>query len=294
MVVAYRGFPVILLPILAVLGCGKAQPAAPVPPAKVRVVATAYPLASIASQVGAAAVQCDWIAEQGQSLDAVDPTPEVHAKIRQGEMILTSGFGEEWAVEGFDDPMRARSIVRLDVLPAAKSDAGCRQLWLDPAVAKELASAIAERLVIRQPEPTAQFRENARKFVTDVDAITSEFFPKLQSLKDQNVLVLSSDYSALLRRLGLHEIRPVTAAPLRLSDEDMPALRKAIRDNAPIALLVEVGIPPAVQQDLSTRLAVPVVTLDSLGTSAGVGRNSYQAILRYDLEQLSTLQSAQK
>jgi ABC-type Zn2+ transport system substrate-binding protein/surface adhesin len=94
-----------------------------------------------------------------------------------------------------------------------------------------------------------------------------------------------------LHRQGFHEIRPVNAAPLRLSDDDMLALRKAVRDNAPIALLIEVGIPPAVQQDLSIRLGLPVVTLDSLGTSAGVGRNSYQAILRYDLQQLSTLAS---
>jgi zinc transport system substrate-binding protein len=289
--VAYRGFPLIFLPIFAVLGCDKAQPAATVPPAKIHVVATAYPLANIASQVGGDAVQCDWVVEQGQSLDAVDPTPEVRAKIRQGEMILTSGSGEEWAVEGFDDPMRARSIVRLDVLNAAKDDPGCRQLWLDPAVAKELAGALAERLVIRQPKRAAEFRENARRFNTEVDAITAEFIPKLQPLKDRNVLVLSTDYSALLHRQGFHEIRPVNAAPLRLSDDDMLALRKAVRDNAPIALLIEVGIPPAVQQDLSIRLGLPVVTLDSLGTSAGVGRNSYQAILRYDLQQLSTLAS---
>src|SRR5690349_16523737 len=131
MVVFYRGFPLILLPVLAVLGCGKAPPAPTATPAKIRVVATAYPLANIASQVGGDALQCDWIIEQGQSLDAADPTPEVRAKIRQGEMILTSGFGEEWAVQGFDDPMRARSILRLDILAAAKNDAGCRQLWLD-------------------------------------------------------------------------------------------------------------------------------------------------------------------
>jgi ABC-type Zn2+ transport system substrate-binding protein/surface adhesin len=101
--------------------------------------------------------------------------------------------------------------------------------------------------------------------------------------------VLSSDYSALLRRLGIHEVSPVNASPLRLSDDDMLVLRKAVREGAPAALLVEVGLPPAVQQDLSSQLGVPVVTLDSLGTSAGVGRNSYQAILRYNLQQLATL-----
>src|ERR1051326_3868075 len=90
MFAAYRGFPLILFPLLAMLGCGKAQPPAKITPAKVHVVATAYPLANIASQVGGDFVKCDWIVEQGQSLDAVDPTPDVRDKIRQGEMILTS------------------------------------------------------------------------------------------------------------------------------------------------------------------------------------------------------------
>src|SRR5438270_13489164 len=142
------------------IGCKK--PAAKsVTRQKVHVVATAYPLADIARQVAGAAVQCDWIAEQGQSLDAIDPTSEIRAQIRQAEMVLTSGTGEEWAVEGFDDPMRAKSVIRLDLLQAAKQDSECRQLWLDPAVSQEAAGVIAERLALKQPEQAATFRQNA-------------------------------------------------------------------------------------------------------------------------------------
>jgi len=44
-----------------------------------------------------------------------------------------------------------------------------------------------------------------------------------------------------------------------------------------------------VQQDLSQRLRLPVIAIDSLGSSSADGRNTYQAILRFDLEQLSQL-----
>jgi ABC-type Zn uptake system ZnuABC Zn-binding protein ZnuA len=293
--VAYRGFPLILLLMLgATAGCDKSPAAKVATRDKVHVVATAYPLADIAKQVGGDAVECDWISEQGQSLDAADPTPEARAKIRRGEMILTSGFGEEWAVEGFDDPVRARAIVRLDVLDSAKADAGSRQLWLDPLVAKELARVIAERLVAHEPDQAARFRESARRFGAEIDTIINASATKLTPLKGRKVLVLSTDYSALVRRFGLQEIRPVTTSPLRLSDDDFMKLRDAVRSDAPLAMLVEAGLPPAVQQDLSQRLGLPVIALDSLGTSAGVGRNTYQAILRYDLEQLSTLASSRE
>src|SRR4051812_13247490 len=72
---------VVLLIQLVVLGCDKPAAQAPRPPEKIKIMATAYPLADIARQVGGDAVQCDWVAEQGQAMDAIDPTPEVIAKL---------------------------------------------------------------------------------------------------------------------------------------------------------------------------------------------------------------------
>ena len=77
---------------------------------------------------------------------------------------------------------------------------------------------------------------------------------------------------------------------MRLSDDDLMALRDAVKTEGIAAMLVEGTTPAPVQQDLARRLGVPVIPLDSLGTSAGVGRNSYRAILRYDLEQLSRIE----
>jgi ABC-type Zn uptake system ZnuABC Zn-binding protein ZnuA len=273
-------------------GCSK--PATPIPsgPPKISIVATAYPLADIARQVAGPVARYDWIVEEGQNLDAVDPTPEILDKIRRADMVLTSGFGEEWAVSGFDDPMRGASIVRLDVLSSARADTGSRQLWLDPAVAKEFASVLAERLISKRPEQAQKLRENAAKFAAEIDQIWTKFAPKIAAVRGTKVLVLSTDYSAMSRSLGLVEIRPVTRSPLRLTDDDIRALREAVRTESPAALLVEVGLPPALQQDLGQRLGIPVMPIDSLGTSAGVGRNTYQAILRYNLQQIASLGAA--
>src|SRR4051794_13759863 len=61
---------VILSVALLAWGCDKPASTAPRPPDKIKMVATAYPLADLARQVGGSLVQCDWVAEQGQSLDA--------------------------------------------------------------------------------------------------------------------------------------------------------------------------------------------------------------------------------
>src|SRR4051794_18579736 len=78
--------PILLVILALIVGCQKPAAQAPRPPEKVKVMATAYPLADIARQVGGDAVQCDWVAEQGQAMDAIDPTPEVIAKLRNAEL----------------------------------------------------------------------------------------------------------------------------------------------------------------------------------------------------------------
>jgi zinc transport system substrate-binding protein len=271
------------------VGCDKGPPPAPVY-GKIRVVATAYPLADIARQVGGDAVQCDWIAEQGQAMDMSDPTDEDRQRVRQAEMVLTNGTGEDWAGAGSEDPMRGRMILRLDVLPKAKVDSGSRALWLDPEVAKSVARDFAQRLSNQRAEQTSVFQANADRFAGSVDQLINEFGPRIAAIKGHKVLVLSHNYFALTKALGLVEVRAVDdASPMQLSDEDIRALRDAATSQGAEALLLPVSTPAAVQQDLSHRLGVPVILLDSLGTSAGVGRNTYQAIFRYDLEQLTGL-----
>lgn len=196
---AYRGLPQIALLLLFLSGCGKgAVPQAKVP-TPINVVATVYPLADIARQVGGPNVACDWIAEQTQRLDLTDPTDQTLAKIRGAELILTGGAGEDWAVDGFDDPNRARLIVRLDLLDSGKSDVGCRQLWLDPAVAKEFANVVADRLAIQRPQQAQVLHASAARFGGDVDHLMGGFAIGLNVIRGQKVLVLSTDFSALSR-----------------------------------------------------------------------------------------------
>ena len=270
------------------MGCDR-TPKPVAAPAKIHLVATAYPLADIARQVGGGALQCDWIAEDGQSLDTSDPTPDARALVRGAEMVVTNGVGEEWAADGFDDPMRRNGIVRLDLLPSAQADAGTRQFWLDPTVAKEAAKEIADRLALKRPQQAADFRQRADHFAAEVDAITHEFAPQLAAIKGRNVLVLSGNYLALTHWAGLNEIKPVTGVALQLSDDDLAALRDAAHSSHAAALLLDITTPAAVRANLEQKLGVPVLAIESLGTSAGVGCNSYQKILRYNLEQLATI-----
>jgi len=163
---------------------------------KVRVLGTVYPLAQVAGEVGAGQVQTEWLIEQGQSLEELNPTPELRSRIARADLVITNGSGEEWAAAGFDDAMRANSIVRLDVLDAARTNPGARQLWLDPVVIREAASLIAQRLAAKRPERGAFFRENSARFAADVDALMSEFDARIAGIKGKAARAFRSIFAS--------------------------------------------------------------------------------------------------
>src|SRR3954454_18742683 len=106
---------------------------------KLSVLATAYPMADVAREVGGASISAQWLAESGQPIASLDPNAELRNRLRLADLVITGGASEPWAVEGFDDAYRARRIIRLDALPAARDLATTDQLWLDPKVMSQLA-----------------------------------------------------------------------------------------------------------------------------------------------------------
>jgi zinc transport system substrate-binding protein len=275
-------------------GCdGEKSPQARVKP-KLLVMASDYALADLARQVGGDSVNVDWALEGGQSLDGYDASADTRLRFRRAQIVVSGGIGEEWSTEGSDDPIRAKQIVRMDFLPKGRELAvqeGIRQLWVDPDLACEALGAIADAYALQRPEKSYDFHERARQLSEHIQNVVHEFAPKLESIQGRKVLVFSKDFSALSKRFGLKEIDVPGDSPLKVDDEAIRAIRKIIREQSPVAMLIDVNTPLPVQQSLAKRIDLPLVGLEAQGTSAGVGRNSYLAILRYNLEQLAGLPS---
>lgn len=274
---------------LSINGCKPPVPAANVPTEKASVVATAYPLADVAREIGGDFVQASWILEDGQSPDALQITPKLEERLTRADLLITCGASEPWAVEGYDDPGRAQHIVRLDLTSEAQFIPNARQLWLDPVIVRQSCDQIAQKLTVQIPSQVNLFKRNAEKYSGRIDDLMREFASGIQAITGMKVLVLSHDFSALNFRLKLVEVMPVNASPLRLTDSDMAALHRAVEAQRPSALLLDINTPLPVQRDLASRLGVPVILIDALGSSAANGHNMYLSLIKYDFEQLTSL-----
>jgi zinc transport system substrate-binding protein len=276
------------LAFVAGIGCDRSAPKAAVPTEKVNVGATVYPLADVARVVGGPYVTASWIVETGQSLQGVQGDSEARNRLRSSDLIVTGGASEPWASEGYSDPIKAQRIIRLDTLPCNHDKAQVGLLWLDPVVMQDFSRELSARLTVLRPKHAAILRDRAADYVAQLQAVIDEYEAKLSGARTKKVLVLSNDFNPLLQRFGLSPVLVVEASPTQMRESDWGLLKAAVREQKTRLLLVPTETPAGVKRDLEQRAGVQVVPIDTLGTSAAAGRNTYLEILRYDLEQLLT------
>ncbi len=202
-------------------------------------------------------------------------------------MVVSSG--ELWATEGYDDPMRVGRVVRLDTLPSAVAAPSPRGLtWLDPAVAREAVEELYKSFALKRPRLEPYFRKRRDDFLERLDRVIKPYEPVLKVQPPRVALVLTPDFARLLHRFNVAEVglkEDVTSS--NLTAAHVRELRDLARQYRLTDVLVSTETPPAVINDLQTRTDLTARTLERLGTSAGVGRNSYLDILKYNLDQLN-------
>jgi len=293
--VSFRGIALLSLwavASIATAGCdrgpGTSQTSTPREP--VNVIAVAYPMADVVRQIGGDRVHVEWLLESGQPIDSFEPDESQKNRLGTADLVVSGGFDEPWAIEGFDDPTHGARVIRLDLLQTARTSPNAvAQLWLDPLIVRESAQTMADRLRALRPGGDAVFQRNANTFTTQIDSMLMDYRPKLDALAGQKVITLSPAFSALTSRFGIVELRPVSASPLKLSDLEVARIRRTARaQNIGVMLVDDDDVSPQVAQDLADRTGLRVITLDSLGTSAkaGNGNSDYFKLLRYNLEQL--------
>lgn len=281
----------ILLATVVLTGCNGAESSeSPGPGNRLSVVATAYPLASIARQVGGERVDVTWWVESGQSLADYQPTPEQVERMRRAVVILTNGRTEAVHTDQFSGTFGDQRVIRLDRY--TEYDASDAQLWLNTNLVKKAASELAERLAALDPAHAPGYRDRCEALRAQLDALAEEGRTQLAPLAGRVVASVGKDYSALGKQMGF-AIEPLSRRPaVALEEAELSRLPEHFRSAGARFVLIEADTPPGVVQQLNQRFAAPMVTIDSLGTSAATGRDDYHKIMRFNYEQLATGASA--
>jgi ABC-type Zn uptake system ZnuABC Zn-binding protein ZnuA len=267
-------------------GCRRSAPstAAPEP---LTVFTSVYAIGDIVRQVGGQRVNLQWTVESGQPLENIEITPERRNQFRNADLVVTRGAAEPWMLEGTGDAYRDRRIIRIDGLPSAQKEDPGLYLWLDPQIAMELIDVAAVRLSVLEPRSESYFKANAEKLRQQIQSATDNATAALAAHTAAPFLSLDRGFLALARRFNLKEVKPPEGLSLREpSAYSVKMLRQTADANGAGAIFANAETPPALLRDWQSRLDMPVLALDALGSSAGSGHSGYLELLRYNLDQL--------
>jgi zinc transport system substrate-binding protein len=276
-------------------GCGRDTASAPREIDTVHVLTTVYALADLVRQVGGDQVDVEWYVESGQSLDELSETPERRNQFRSADLVVTRGVVDKWTLEGIGNAFQDRKILRIDALPSTREMDPTHYTWLDPRTAIEIANEVAIRLANLKPKKETMFKANAAKFNRTIAEMMEQTSAAINRSGGGPFLTLDRGFTPLGRRFGMSDVNvPSETTASQASEYAARQLRKLADQVGAGAVFMNAEMPSPLLRDWQSRLQMPVLPLDALGTSAPTGRCTYVAVLRYNLEQLSTASARSK
>jgi zinc/manganese transport system substrate-binding protein len=201
---------------------------------KIRVVATTPDLASIAREIGGAAVDVVALAKPTEDPHFVDAKPSHIVTLNRADVLIEGGAELElgWLPPLLESSRNAKiaagasgrvvashGIQMMDIpttFDRAKGDVhalGNPHFVIDPLNAKVVAAEITEHLSLVAPPSAAVFQANLAKFNATVDAKLAGWQKQLAPFKGAKIVTYHKDFVYLAARFGLEVVETLEPKP---------------------------------------------------------------------------------
>jgi zinc transport system substrate-binding protein len=268
---------------------------------KLRVVATIYPLADMAANVGGARVLVQTLLPPGANPHTFEPRPSQVAEISRSRVFIKVGAGLDFwaskfaaAASGKDlkvvDASRDQSLISSDG-ERQKAPRGNRagkqgnpHFWLDPISAMVIVDNIAKAMGEADPERAGIYLENAQKYKEKLRALDAEIRKTVAGFKVKEFVAFHSAWVYFARRYGLRLAAVIEPFPGKEPSPRYLADVVAITRNLGAkAIFAEPQLNPKAARIIAREAGTKILYLDPIGGPELPGRKSYLELMRYNL-----------
>lgn len=153
-------------------------------------------------------------------------------------------------------------------------------LWLSPEIAQASAVAIHEKLVELMPQSRAKLDANLQAFETQLAATDKQVGTELAPLKGKGYFVFHDAYGYYEKHYGLTPLGHFTVNPeIQPGAQRLHEIRTQLVEQKATCVFAEPQFRPAVVEAVARGTSVRMGTLDPLGTSIKLGKESYSQFL---------------
>lgn len=250
-----------LVAALALAGCAGAPLAPSGPPTAaggspppLRVVTTVLPVELFTRAVAGSCARVEPLLSAGADLHQLPVSPQLMARLQAADVVVLNGLDLEaplqrlLAAEGGREPRRIEAAAGIDPLPHAPHADGHADahglaanphVWLDPRRAAAQVRTIRAGLVAADPARAACFRDNADRFLAELERLDRDLARQLAPYAGRPILSFHDLAPYFAQRYGLRSVSLVERPEENPSVADLQRLAAQLRRQRVQGLLVD-------------------------------------------------------
>ena len=264
---------------------------------RLTVVATIFPLADFVKNVAGDKVEVITLLRPGDSPHTYEPTSRDMKAVARATLLVVNGAGLDFWVEKLKSAA-SDNMVELDtsailekeglLLSGDEHEGGVNpHYWLDPVLAQMQVEAIAAALVAADPGNKDSYLGNAADYIAELKSLDAEIKSETESFSSREFITFHPAWTYFARRYGLVEAAVIEEAPGKEPSakyiEHVIDVAKALKVKA---IFAEPQFSTKVADAIADGSGAKVLLLDPIGGPGLAGRDSYIALMRYDVGQM--------
>lgn len=272
---------------------------------KMTVVATIFPLADFVKNVAGDRVEVVTLLRPGDSPHTYEPSSRDMKAVSRARLLVVNGAGLDFWVEKLksaasDNLSVVDTSLALEAEGLLLSSGEHEQehagdthggvnphYWLDPVLAQKQVGTIASALAQADPENRDFYLGNAAVYVNELKSLDEEIKAKTGEFSFRQFIAFHASWTYFARRYDLVEAAVIQEAP---GKEPSSAYIKTVVDLAKALQVKAIFAEPQFNSQAAKAIAADsgaeVLLLDPLGGHGLKNRDSYIALMRYNVSQM--------
>lgn len=287
-------------------GCSKKTEKNPqVAEPKIQVVATIFPLADIARNIGGDRVAVTTLLPPGSSPHTFEATPGQIKQLDSAQVFIKVGagldsFADKLAESANPDLVTVTATGHIELLDSLHEQeeghaangvhdhdhaAGDPHVWLDPVLVREqIAPQIASALGQVSPGDAPYFQNNLKAYNKQLALLDREIAETTSQFRYRSFVTFHSSWRYFCRRYNLEDITVSEFPSQEPSARWIAGVIDRSRSGQARAVFIEPQASPGAAKVIAAELGIPVYTVDPLGAEEIQGYGSYLDMMRSNLK----------
>lgn len=274
---------IIILPMLALAGCGKKDAAAP---GRLRVAVSIFPVYDIAGNICGDRADIFFAVPAGADPHTFEPRPSLARELAAADLFI--GITPE--LDGWVERYLAPACARGYLMDAPRPGAPARNphVWLSVREAKTIAASVARLLCDNDPGQCASYRGNLSAYLEKLNRLDKTIARLFMGTAKRSFIQWHEAWDYFAADYGL-----TIAGTVQREGSDRSSVRsvseivaRARRDGVTV-VAVSLNAENRAAQVLAGEIRGRVTGLDAIGDPASADRSDYLKLMHYNAKALA-------